>query len=77
VQAEIFTATNVEDGYMREFGIPDSLDGVNYTIWVLGEYLIAESENHDESLKISPVVGNVTKGVNEIRKENGVVYLNE
>jgi len=77
VQSEVFTATNVEDGYRREFGLPASLDGVNYTIWISGEYVIAESENHDFTLRISSVTGNVAKGTNVIRKEEGVVYLNE
>ncbi len=77
VQSEIFTATNVEEGYIREFGLPASLDGTNYTIWISGGYLIAVSENHDYTLRISPVAGNVTKGANVIKKENGAVYLNE
>lgn len=77
VQAEIFTATNVEDGYIREFGLPASLGGVNYTIQISGGYVIAESENHDYTLKISPVTGDVINGANVIRKEDGVVYLNQ
>jgi hypothetical protein len=77
VQSEIFTATNVEDGYTREFGLPASLNGINYTIQISGGYVIAESENHEHALKISPVTGDVTKGANVIRKEGGIVYLNQ
>ncbi len=75
-QSEITTAASVEDGYRREFSIPASLGGINYTIEISGSYLIAQSKNHEYLLKISPVAGNITKGVNVIRKSEGVVYLN-
>lgn len=75
-QSEITTAASVEDGYRREFSIPASLGGIDYTIEISGSYLIAQSKNHEYLLKISPVAGNITKGVNVIRKSNGVVYLN-
>jgi len=77
VQSEIFIAANVESGYIREFDLPDSLDGINYTIGISGAYLISESENHDYTLRISSVAGNIIKGANVIRNEEGVVHLNE
>lgn len=77
IQSELIIAANVEDGYIREFGLPGSLDGVNYTILIQSGYIITESENHEYLVKTSSVSGNATIGANIIRKENGVVYLNE
>jgi len=76
VQSEITTAANVEDGYERQFTVPLTLDGINYTIGISEGYVVSESENHEYVLRVSPVVGNLTKGINLIRKEGGVVYLN-
>jgi hypothetical protein len=56
--------------------MPNLIEGVNYTIWITADYIIAESVHHEYVAGISPVTGNITKGVNVIRKEEGVVYLN-
>ncbi len=76
VQSEITSATHVEDGYTRQFSIPGSLDGINYTIEISDSYILAESRHHEYLLQILPVEGNITAGVNKIRKEGGIVYLN-
>jgi hypothetical protein len=76
VQSEISIATGVEDGYLREFSIPESLGGVDYTIQISGGYIIAESKNHEYILSVPNVEGNITKGVNQVTKEGGTVYLN-
>jgi len=76
VQSELIIAANVEDGYIREFGLPASLDGINYTLMIQSGYIFAESRNHEYLLKASSVSGNVTIGTNIIKRENGVVYLN-
>ncbi len=76
VQSEITIATNVEDGYTRQFSIPGSLDGINYTIEISDSYILAESRHHEYLLNIRPVEGNIIIGVNTIKKEGGIVYLN-
>lgn len=76
VQSEIITATNVEAGYRREFSIPESLEGIEYTIGISDSYLVLESRHHEYVLKVPPVQGNVIKGVNTIRND-GEVHLNE
>ncbi len=77
VQGEIITATVVEDGYKRTFTIPLALGGINYTIGISTGYLIGESRNHEYVLQISQTNGSISKGVNVIRKEGGVVYINQ
>ena len=76
MQGEIITANIVETGYERIFTIPQTLDGVNYTMYLLNGYIIGESKNHEYSLKVAEVNGSFVKGGNTIRKQGGVVYLN-
>jgi len=76
VQSELVIATNVEDGYRRVFATPETLDGINYTLEVVEEYLIARSANHEYTVKVPAFQGSVAKGNNTVRKEEGEVYLN-
>lgn len=76
VKSEILIATGVEEGYKRNFEIPEQVRGINYTIEIAYGYITAESRNHEYSIQIPPTVGVITKGENTIRKEGGVVFLN-
>ena len=75
-QGEIITATIVEDGYKRMFTLPLFLEGISYNITMSGGYIIGQSKNHEYLLKVMDVSGNIQKGVNTIRKQDGAVYLN-
>lgn len=74
-QNEILTAVKVEDGYRREFELPDTLEGINYSINITGIMVVAYSENHEQALIIPQVNGTIKKGVNVITKENGIVNI--
>jgi len=76
MQGEIITATVVENGYKRIFTVPQTLDGIDYTMYLLNGYLLGESTNHEYALKVAEVNGSFVKGGNTIRKEGGIVYLN-
>lgn len=78
VQNEIFQATNVYDGYYREFNIPETHYGVNYSITISGNHLIIKSISTQQLLEfpITNVTGNVKKGINNISRIRGVIYLN-
>lgn len=76
MQGEIITANIVENGYKRIFTIPQTLDGVTYTMYLLNGYIIGESTNQEYALKVAEVNGSFVKGGNTIRKQGGVVYLN-
>jgi hypothetical protein len=77
IQKEITIATRVSDGYYREFNVPETLEGINYTINV-GEQLIEiDTEKQGIVLKIPEVIGNISKGINKINKTRGVIYLNQ
>lgn len=78
VQSEIFQASSVYDGYYREFEIPETHYGVNYTITISGNHLLIKSLKTQQLLEfpITNVSGNVKKGMNNITRIGGVIYLN-
>lgn len=76
VQNEINLAANVDDGYKREFEIPQKLDYIDYNVTINNNILIVESKNHEYVLLIPTVRGNITKGDNVICKNNLLIRIN-
>ena len=76
VRNEIQVAYAMDSGYTRSFDIPDTLEGLNYSIEVQGNYVSAALDNEIIEIAIQPVNGSLKKGTNLIRKVNGVVFIN-
>lgn len=76
LQKELLIAATVEDGYIRQFSAPDTLNRVNYTLTVQNSTISVQTENSFYIVRIPSVVGNVTKGANKINKTNGLIYVN-
>jgi hypothetical protein len=78
LQTEINLAATAEDGYQRQFTIPDKLDNtINYSILIKNnETLIVYSDKSLYLVAIPKVIGNITKNSNTITKRGGVVNLN-
>jgi hypothetical protein len=77
VRDEINIAAGASDGYHREFSIPDSVYGKDYSIVITDiGYIYLTSEKYAVSFKASKVNGTINKGMNIIRVENETVYLN-
>lgn len=76
LQKELLVAATVEDGYVRAFEIPDTLDGINYTLTTINSTITVESKNSLFIVSIPNSVGNVSKDTNVINKTGGVVYIN-
>jgi len=78
VQSEISFASESEDGYYRVFEIPESLNGLGYQINVSGGmvYLKTDNGRYAVALPVQNVTGEIFKNENILRKNNGVVYLN-
>ncbi len=76
LQKELFVAAAVEDGYVRSFTIPDTLERVNYTLATINSTITVESANALYIVSIPNAVGNVSKGANKINKTGGVIYIN-
>lgn len=76
IQKELLIAVAVEDGYVRQFELPDKVDSVNYSLTTQNSTINVESKNSYYSVSVPKVVGNASKGANVINKTGGVVYIN-
>lgn len=76
VQDEINLAQKSSEGYYRTFTVPNQLLGVAYDITIAESRVVITSEKIALSYTVTNVTGNVQKGLNTIKKENGKVLLN-
>ncbi len=78
-QSEINLALEASDGYSREFEIPDRVGNSDYDIRIVDEmvYVNTTDSLHALSLPVPNVTGNLRKGNNTIRKEEGEIVLNQ
>ena len=76
LQKELLVAANVEDGYVRTFTIPDTLDRINYSVTTINSTITVESAHSLYIVSIPNAAGNVSKGTNTINKTGGVLYIN-
>jgi len=76
---EIDLARSVSDGYARTFTLPAKVNGNSYTIEIVDnrELVVNYLDREHVMFLATNVVGeNLNSGANTIRKENGVVYIN-
>ncbi|MEK6983464.1 MAG: hypothetical protein AABX33_02740 [Nanoarchaeota archaeon] len=75
---EIAMAKTVNDGYTRLFTMPESVNGVNYSISIVDNKELIVDYLGYEYFKPLPanVTGNISRGLVELKKINGVVFLN-
>ena len=76
VQGELNLAAMVEDGYTREFEVPDKLDNIDYSIFIVNGTLFVQSKNSIYIARVPKLIGNVSKGINSINKLSGLIYIN-
>ena len=76
IQHEIHLAARVEDGYRRDFEVPQKLETIDYNVTISNTLIMVESKNEDYVLFIPHVNGTIRKGLNTIKKENGIINLN-
>ncbi|MBS3105717.1 hypothetical protein J4234_05660 [Candidatus Woesearchaeota archaeon] len=76
LQQELLVASTVEDGYVRTFQIPDSIEIINYSLSTQNSTITVKSKNSLYIASLPKVVGNVSKGANTINKTGGVIYIN-
>ena len=76
---EIETAKSLNDGYTRIFAMPQTVNGVNYSISIIDNRELTANYLGYEYVKFLPsnVTGNINKGNNKISKSNGVVRINQ
>jgi len=76
VRDEVGLAASSSDGYLREFYVPTKVMGSEYVISIVGLTVFCSLDDFSYSYDIVDVSGDVEKGVNVIRKENGEISLN-
>ena len=78
LQKEVTIAASVEDGYERNFNLPDKLESiVDYFSIIGNNTLTINSSKTVFSVAIPTTAGkNFTKGSNKIEKISGVIYIN-
>lgn len=76
LQNELLIASNVEDGYVRIFEIPDKLENVNYSLTVQNSTVSVQSKNAFYIVSIPRTTGNLSRGANKINKTGGVININ-
>ena len=76
---EIETAKSVSDGYSRVFVMPQTVNGINYSINIVDNRELVVNFLDNEFVKFLPsnVTGNISKGLVKISKNNGIVYIND
>ena len=79
LQREFIVAESVNNGYTRTFKIPDTLLGINFTVFAQSQELVVRSVHYESVAALPQNISNVIslkKGVNTIKKEKGVICLN-
>jgi hypothetical protein len=76
VQDEISIASKASDGYSRSFSIPNNVLGKDYVINITETLIYVKLKDFYISYKIPEVNGQIKKGPNFIRKQDGSIYLN-
>ena len=75
---EIELAVTLNDGYIRIFALPRKVNGINYVINITDNRELTVNYLDNEYVRFLPpnVSGNIGKGLNEIKKIKGIVYIN-
>lgn len=78
VQNEINLALKASDGYFRPFEIPEKINNQDYDISIVEKMVYVNlQDKHAIALPVANITGEIKKGKNEIKKENGEIKLNE
>lgn len=79
---ELKLAISVNEGYVKTFKVPAKIDGNDYGISIIGnrELVIEFPKLNPEYEYVlflpANVMGNISTGLNEIRKKGGTVHIN-
>ena len=74
---EIETAKSVNDGYTRNFAMPTTVNGIDYSINIIDNRELVVNYLGYEYIKFLPsnVTGNISSGINQIKKINGLISI--
>jgi hypothetical protein len=77
-QNEINLALESQDGYSREFDLPEKIGNMDYAIIIDSKiiYIKTTDNKHALILPITNVTGSLNITHNKIQKINGTIYIN-
>jgi len=78
VQNEINLASESSEGYIREFRLPEKVAEKDYVLEIVEDMVYVKTSDGKSAIAvpIPKVTGQVAKGQNLIKKENGEIKLN-
>lgn len=78
IQDEINLAFKSSEGYTREFNVPGKIGNQDYSVSIVEDliYLKTDDGKNAIALPIPQITGNIVKGANIIKKQNGEIRLN-
>jgi uncharacterized protein (UPF0333 family) len=75
IQNEINSASNVKDGYIRQFALPMNLQGKEYTITKYANRVHVSTARYQADAIVPDYIGDIHVGINTINKTGGIVYI--
>ncbi|MBS3076879.1 hypothetical protein J4233_01270 [Candidatus Pacearchaeota archaeon] len=78
IQNEINIAAKSTDGYTREFDIPNTIAGKEYSIGLYDGYVYLNTSDGKNAMALPTfnATGQLKKGANLIRKINSTIFVN-
>lgn len=78
VKNEIDLAFYSDEGYIREFEVPLDINGQEYEIEIINQMVSIKTtdEKYGLAIPVQNISGQINKGDNIIKKQNGRVVLN-
>lgn len=75
---EIEITKSVNDGYTRNFVMPQTVNGVEYSIRIVDNRELLVNYLGYEHVRFLPanITGDIIKGNNKISKTNGIIFIN-
>jgi len=77
IQKEVSIASYTEDGYSREFELPEKVVDRNYNISMVNGTLIVWTNASSYFVRVFNITGQLKKEKNTITKTSGIVYVNQ
>ncbi len=80
LQRELILAAEMQEGYNRIIDIPERINGRDYgiTMWSNAEtsHMTIDYMGREIYFATPKTIGELTKGINRITKQNGSIYIN-
>jgi len=77
MQKEILIASEVDDGYLRNFDVPADINGIDYQINISNGSFVLKTSNFEHIFYVPYVAGQFNIGaLNRINRTAGTIYIN-